>query len=192
MIRIISMQKSIILNGQPVDYIIRASKVARRLRLTINRDGQLVATLPRRASLKMLEKFILEKSAWIIQQIERVKKLPPHINSRQDYLANKAAALVLVQDRINHFNQHYNFQIGKITVRNQSSRWGSCSIRGNLNFNYRIAFLAPRLADYIVVHELCHLRQFNHSAKFWALVAETMPDHLVIRQEIRRAGLRLM
>jgi len=184
-------QKSITLKGQLVDYIIRESKVARRLRLTINRQGQLVATLPRRASLQLVERFMTEKADWIVRQIERVKKLPPRMDSHQDYLANKAAALVLVQDRITHFNQYYNFKIGKITVRNQSSRWGSCSIRGNLNFNYRIAFLAPRLADYIVVHELCHLRQFNHSAKFWALVAETMPDHLAIRREIKRAGLGL-
>ena len=70
-------------------------------------------------------------------------------------------------------------------MRNQRSRWGSCSRSGNLNFNYRIASLRPELQDYIVVHELCHLKEFNHKEGFWALVALTVPDWQTLRAELR-------
>ena len=108
--------------------------------------------------------------------------------SRQNYLQYKEHARALAHEKIVHYNMHYNFKVGRVTVRNQTSRWGSCSKQGNLNFNYRIALLPTRLSDYIVVHELCHLGEFNHSEKFWALVARTMPDWKTLRKELR--GIR--
>ncbi|MCU0660293.1 MAG: M48 family metallopeptidase [Candidatus Pacebacteria bacterium] len=88
------------------------------------------------------------------------------------------------------FNKVYKFKFNKVSIKNQKTRWGSCSKRGNLNFNYKIALLPEKLAEYVVVHELCHLGQFNHSQKFWNLVAKTMPDYLDIKEELKRSGLR--
>jgi predicted metal-dependent hydrolase len=67
----------------------------------------------------------------------------------------------------------------------QRSRWGSCSRKGNLNFNYKLIQLPQELADYIVVHELCHLKQFNHSHAFWNLIAETIPNHIELRKILK-------
>lgn len=96
---------------------------------------------------------------------------------RLGYLAYKEQARELVHARLEHFNQHYQLKVGSVRIKSHSTRWGSCSSKGNLNFNYRIFFLPPKLQDYIVVHELCHLKQLNHSAAFWALVAEQIPDY---------------
>ena len=96
---------------------------------------------------------------------------------KEDYLTYKLSALVLTTERIHHFNTQYNFRFKNISIRNQTTRWGSCSSKGNLSFNYLIIRLPKHLADYIVVHELCHLGEFNHSAKFWDLVSRADPEY---------------
>jgi predicted metal-dependent hydrolase len=101
-----------------------------------------------------------------------------------EYIKYKTEAYRIAIERIAEFNKIYNFKIGKITIRNQKTRWGSCSKRGNINFNYRIANIPQRLSDYVIVHELCHLGEFNHSKNFWSLVERTMPDYLERRKEL--------
>jgi len=73
-----------------------------------------------------------------------------------------------------------------VKIRDQSSRWGSCSWKGNLNFSYKLVLLPEHLADYVVVHELCHLREMNHSPRFWALVSQTVPDYRAKRRELKK------
>ncbi len=111
--------------------------------------------------------------------------------SYSSYIENKTAALELALDRIAYFNSTYNFTFKKISIKNQTSRWGSCSRRGNINFNYRIALIAPELADYIIVHELCHLGEFNHSKRFWDLVEKTVPNWRELRAKLKEEGKKL-
>jgi predicted metal-dependent hydrolase len=94
-------------------------------------------------------------------------------------------ARALVTQRLQHFNQVYGYKIGKISIRKQKTRWGSCSKQGNLNFNYRIIHLPEALRDYVIVHELCHIGQFNHSKAFWELMAQTVPDWKSCRAALR-------
>lgn len=105
------------------------------------------------------------------------------------YKKHKDATLALVTERLLHFNKLYGFKYTKISIRNQRSRWGSCSKKGNLNFNFRLVFLPPHLVDYVVVHELCHLREFNHSKKFWELVALGIPHHTAAREELKNVRI---
>ncbi len=100
-------------------------------------------------------------------------------------MAHKESARKLVHERLEYFNQLYNFKYNKVAIRNQKTRWGSCSRRGNLNFSYRLALMEPRLADYIIVHELCHLKEFNHSQNFWDLVAQQFPDYRELRKRLK-------
>jgi predicted metal-dependent hydrolase len=111
--------------------------------------------------------------------------------SKSEYLKYKDQALILVKNKLEHFNQFYNFKYNKVTIRNQSTRWGSCSRRGNINFNYKLALLPENLVDYVIVHELCHLGEFNHSKDFWDLVARTIPDFKERRQELRIKSISL-
>lgn len=111
--------------------------------------------------------------------------------SREEYLKHKERARGLVQGKVEEFCKMYGFKAGKVSVRNQRTRWGSCSKKGNLNFNYKIALLPEKLADYIVVHEVCHLGEFNHSRNFWNLVARAAPDYLQLRAELKKLGRNL-
>jgi predicted metal-dependent hydrolase len=110
--------------------------------------------------------------------------------SQEQFARFKEEARVLVHAQLKRFNEHYHYKLNKIFIKNSRSRWGSCSSKGNLNFNYRIVFLRPELQEYLVVHELCHLGAFNHSPAFWARVAETVPEYKKLRREIRRVSLR--
>lgn len=122
-----------------------------------------------------------------IRRVRRKRKVSSV--SRKSFIEHKEGARILVRERLEHFNTVYNFKYNKIAIRNQRSRWGSCSKKGNLNFNYRIALLPEKLSDYIIVHELCHIGEFNHSQKFWDLVAKTVPDYCEKRAALRRIRL---
>ena len=105
--------------------------------------------------------------------------------SRRHYTKHKEAARALVAARLSYFNAYYKAGVGKVFIKNTKSRWGSCSERGNLNFNYKIVFLPDELQDYLIVHELCHLRHFNHSREFWQLVGESLPNYREHRRRLR-------
>jgi predicted metal-dependent hydrolase len=98
---------------------------------------------------------------------------------------DRIAARVLVQSRLAYFNQFYQFSYNKVFIKSQRTRWGSCSSNANLNFNYRIITLPPDLQDYLIVHELCHLKEFNHSKAFWDLVALQIPNYQVLKTTLR-------
>lgn len=105
------------------------------------------------------------------------------------YVAHKEIARTFIHERLAYWNQHYNFHYNRVAIRNQRTCWGSCSERKNLNFSYKVLFLPPHLADYIVVHELCHLQELNHSPRFWELVEEAQPEYRALRRELRSVRL---
>ena len=105
--------------------------------------------------------------------------------NKKEYLRLREVARSFVWERLAHFNNRYGFALRKVFIKNHKSRWGSCSAKGNLNFNYKIVKLPSAVADYIIVHELCHLGEFNHSPRFWNLVAKVVPEHRKIRRLLR-------
>lgn len=105
--------------------------------------------------------------------------------SRAEYMQHKERARSMATTRLQFFNTVYGFAVKRVSIKNQKTMWGSCSRRGNLNFHYKISLLPERLADYIIVHELCHIGEFSHSKAFWNLVAETVPNHRELRGELR-------
>ncbi len=101
----------------------------------------------------------------------------------------KETARALVKTRLAYFNTFYGFDIGRVAIKNSRTRWGSCSKKGNLNFNYKVVLLPQDMADYVIVHELCHLGEFNHSPKFWALVSRNIPNWKIIRKKFKKLVL---
>ncbi len=171
-----------------ISYTVKKSKRAKRMRLAVHCDGRVVVTIPRNFDTNLMEKFILEKKDWVLEKIQGFLNSPLRYikrRSKADYKKHKEEASILMEQRIEYYNQYYGFKYNKINIKDQKTRWGSCSRKGNLNFNYKILFLSVETRDYIVVHELCHLKEFNHSKKFWNLVAETIPNYLQIRRNLK-------
>src|SRR3989344_4944712 len=119
--------------------------------------------------------------AFIFRVFRRRRRKSKQVR-RGHYLLHKEHARALILGKVNHFSGLYGCTLNKIFIKNQRTCWGSCSKKGNLNFNYKILFLPEKAQDYIIVHEVCHLKEFNHSKRFWDLVAKTIPDYLEIRR----------
>jgi predicted metal-dependent hydrolase len=172
-----------------ISYKLKRSKRAKRMRLAVYCDGSVVITSPIGVEKSIVEKFFIDKKRWIrdkLSYFRSVNSKAIRTFSHKDYVENKDKALTLVSERVRFYNMVYGFSYNNINIKNQRTRWGSCSKKRNLNFSYKILFLPTNLQDYIVVHELCHLKEFNHSRKFWLLVKETIPDYSDIRNELRR------
>lgn len=103
----------------------------------------------------------------------------------------RSAARAQLEARVAFYHPRTGGHYTSITVRDQKTRWGSCSSRGTLSFNYRLVFAPPAVLDYVVVHELCHLTHMNHSKDFWNLVAAVMPDYAVHKKWLREHGQEL-
>ncbi len=116
-----------------------------------------------------------------------IKKL-----TKRDYKKNKELARALVHQKLAHFAGVYKSRHSieltykRVSIKNTKSRWGSCSSKGNLNFNYKIIFLPEPLVDYLIVHELCHLKEMNHKAEFWNLVSKEINDWNIKRNSLRK------
>lgn len=180
-------------NGLP-DYIVRRSRRSRTMRLIVTKKREVVVTVPLRGVTgRLVREFVSAHREWIKRQLMRMEKykdLIPLPNSKKDYLEKKTEISRLLRERVEFFTKLYGFNYARISVRNQSSIWGSCSRRGNLQFNYKIYYLPVILRDYIVVHEVCHLREPNHSERFWSLVARSVPEHKEMRKRLRKYMLR--
>lgn len=182
-------QRKIKLNNQEVTYEFKPSHRARSLRLEISSSG-LVVTKPWFISSAFMERFILRQENWILKNLNKHKgaKILPAVTKDDLVVLKKRAAKILI-NRLEIFNKVYNFKYKSISVRDQKTRWGSCSQYGALNFNYRLAMLPEELLDYVAIHELCHLKEMNHSVRFWNLVALTIPDYKERRKELEKFRL---
>lgn len=174
-----------------IEYTVKKSIKAKNMRITIRPDESVTVTIPHRMSREKAEQFVQEKRSWIENVLRGLRLRPKPVCTlpkacARDYKTHKDEALRIAVRRLEHFNAVYGFSWKNVAIKNTRSRWGSCSRLGNINFNYRIAFLPPDLADYLVVHELCHLGQMNHSPKFWKLVGKTIPEYPVLRRQLRR------
>jgi len=167
------------------NYTLKRSARAKYMRLAIYPSEGVVVTAPWGFDSDLIEKFIYKKAHWISKKLKYFVGKTVLKGSKRDYYKNKTQALALATNKIVEWNSFYGFAYNKISIRRQKSRWGSCSKKGNLNFNYKIIYLKPNQLDYLIVHELCHLKEFNHSPKFWALVSQTMPDYFKLKKELK-------
>lgn len=150
--------------------------------IKITADMQIVVFVPLYVSDNEIERMVISKSKWIDEHMLKVQstidersKLEKITFEQVKELADQAVEYI--PKRVKYYAEKENFIYNKITIKNLVSRWGSCSTKGNLNFNCLLMLTPDYVIDYIVVHELCHLREMNHSEKFWAEVEKIMPDY---------------
>lgn len=168
-----------------IDYQLRRVR-SPRVKIAVHPGGQIIVTALKRVSKAKIDQLVHERHGWIKEQQEKFVDLKDRLLFRfnpAEYKQYKKEALAYVTDCLKFYNQHYRIGFGGLSIRNPRTRWGSCSSANNLSFNYKIVLLPSKLAEYIVVHELCHCIQHNHSKDFWRLVAQTIPDY----RERRRA-----
>ena len=169
-----------------IPYTLRVSRRSRHLRVTVKPGGFVVVSAPPRVSSGSVERFVAAHRDWLHRAIARMGKLKTlPVSGRRDYLAHKEAARRDISARVALWAQRLSLSHGRISIKDMRRSWGSCSANGNLNFSYRVAFLPDELFEYVVVHELCHLREHNHSRAYWAHVHAALPDY-----RERRAALR--
>ena len=160
--------------------------------IELNMDGILVRA-PRRMPHRDIEAFLEEKRPWIEKHLKKMEEkkavlaqLEPFSREEIDRLADKA--LVIIPKKVKKYAPIVGVDYGRITIRNQRTRWGSCSSKGNLNFNCILMLFPEEIIDYVVVHELCHRKHMNHSAEFYAEVSRVLPDYKKCQKWLKENG----
>ncbi len=179
------MKTVLLAGGIPV--LIKKSR-RRSLALAIRPGGQVELRLPYFVTYKKGLAFLEKKLVWIAQKQKEWATVAPSFlqgGSRQEFERLKLEATTLIRDRVAELGAFYNLYPKKIRIRHITSRWGSCSAEGMLSFSYRLLLLPEHLRDYVIVHELCHLKEFNHSQKFWGHVAIKFPLYRELRRELK-------
>ena len=163
------------------------------LSLQITPAGEILVRSPMRLSKREIDAFVESKQGWIASHLEKIEARPPLIpftREQLEVLADRARDAIT--ERVEYFAPLVGVSYGRITIRSQHTRWGSCSAKGNLNFNCLLLLVPPEVLDYVVVHELCHRKQLNHSPAFWAEVEKHCPDHRIHRKWLKDNGSSLI
>ncbi len=159
------------------------------------KDGCVLVRAPLRTSLSDIESLIAKNSGWIEKRLalaaaEKERALPPLSRDEVGELAAEAA--LYIPSRVKLFAPRIGVEPQRVTVRAQRTKWGSCSAKGNLNFNCLLMLAPPSALDAVVVHELCHMKHMDHSAAFYAEVARVLPDYRANIAWLKENGSRLL
>lgn len=173
--------------------VIRSAR--KSLGLEVRDAHTVLARIPARVSDRELQKFVEEHRDWIQEKIavmatrkeNRKTAWAPDLRSlsRTDQMKIQ----LKIGKRVRHYCEVMGVKVGLVTVKNQKTRWGSCSAKGNVNFNYQLAFLPEELLDYVVIHELAHRRHMDHSRAFWAEVEKYCTDYRERREQLKEYSL---
>ena len=178
--------------------LIRSSR--KSCSISIDQDGQIKVRVPLRISEKEINHLLIDKRLWIITKYLEVQEKQKHrpvsdlTDVQRAALERRyiAAAKDYFPKRATYFVQLTGGSFSRITIRDQKTRWGSCSAKGTLSFNWRLMLAPPAILDYVVVHELCHLTYMNHSAAFWEKVKSVYPDYRTARKWLKDHGHELV
>jgi predicted metal-dependent hydrolase len=183
-----------------VIYTLKTSTRAHHLRITVSYDGSVTLTKPLKTPLHKAESFLASRTDWITsvqKQLERRRirheklygapiQLPRLRRGTAAYRAAQKEARTRVAGIVEAYAAKGGFTYASIAIRNQKTRWGSCSRTGTLSFNYRLIYLTPEELAYLVVHELSHTKHHNHGAGFWKEVERFMPEYKELRRSLKR------
>ena len=175
--------------------VIRSAR--KSLGLEVRDQNTVLARIPVRLPDRELKQFVETHREWILKktqiaaQREENRKATPAPPLESLSKTDRMKIQLKIGKRVRHYCEIMGVKVGWVTVKNQKTRWGSCSSAGNLNFNWRLIFAPPAVLDYVVVHELAHRKEMNHSAAFYAIVEQVLPDYRSSQKWLRENGHQL-
>lgn len=175
--------------------IIRSSR--RTMAIEIRRDGEVIVRIPNRVTNAQAKRFVESKKDWIISTLEKIEKsqdtnIPKEKFTETEMKIIRKRAKREIPILVDEYAPLIGVTYNRISIRAQKTRWGSCTFDGNLNFNCLLVLLPERVMRYVVVHELCHRKEMNHSKKFWNEVAKILPDYKELRKKLKEEGANLL
>jgi predicted metal-dependent hydrolase len=173
----------------PLEFYYVRHRRARRYVLRVDVDGRVRVTIPRGGSRREADAFAQRQLTWIREQRKTNGEhpaVPPEEKKR-----HRAVARNILPPRLRALAEHHGLALTQISIRDQRSRWGSCSRDGHICLNWRLVLMPDWVRDYVMIHELMHLRRMDHSPKYWKLVAAACPDYERARQWLRTNGRAL-
>lgn len=161
------------------------------------KNGKLIVRTPIRATDDEINELVTKHRKWIEKNFSKIAERKNKLKnveplSRSDIQALADKAVMVIPDRVRYYAEKIGVTYGRITIRNQRSKWGSCSAKGNLNFNCLLMLAPPEVLDSVVVHELCHRKVMNHSDEFYAEILKTFPDYPIWNKWLKENGDMLM
>ena len=183
-------------NGNDISLPAQMVRSKRRtVGISVKPGGEIIIRAPKLLPQAAVLAFVYQKTDWILSAYNNQKDRIPQDNNIEKDAATLAlekryrdAAREYIPKRVEYYHTLTGGSYEKITIRDQKTRWGSCSNNGTLSFNYRLMLAPPRVLDYVVVHELCHLTHMNHSREFWDMVASILPEYKEYRKWLKENG----
>ena len=165
--------------------------------IEVTKEAKVLVRAPYRMPLSEIQRFVNEKSDWIEKHIQKMREKQREVSEVECLTTEQIRelaelALKVIPQRVAYYAKIIDVTYGRITIRNQKTRWGSCSGKGNLNFNCLLMLTPPEVLDYVVVHELCHRKEMNHSKQFWNEVEKVLPDYRERRKWLKENGGRMI
>ena len=164
--------------------VIRSNR--KTVAIQVNSNLSVTVRAPRSASEKDIEEILKKKEAWISKHIEKIKETKERFEAEPTEKLTREKVIALAEEALKVIPERVEY------VRNQKTRWGSCSSKGNLNFNCLLMLAPPEVLDYVVVHELCHRKQMNHSKAFWLEVEKVLPNYKEVRKWLKEEGSQMI
>lgn len=170
--------------------IVLQRKKRKTLVITVTNDGKLLVKAPFRMPENQIKSFINKKSNWIYKNMKHVLEANKNkeVKTEEDINKLKKQAREILTKRTDYYKQIIKVDYERIRIGNQKTIWGSCSSRKTISYNCHLVLMPEQIIDYVVVHELCHLVEMNHSADFWKKVSEVLPDYMSRRKWLKENG----
>lgn len=175
----------------PIHYQIIKSE-RKTIAIQIKTDGQVIVRCPRRMRMEDAKAFVESKTDWINKHLAKLTSQETARFTEKEIADLREQARTLVTQRAEYYASLIGVTYNHIAIRARHTRWGSCSGKGNLNFNCLLALVPPEVLDYVVVHELCHRKELNHSDCFWAEVERILPDYRKREKWLKENGAKLI
>ena len=171
--------------------LVRSSR--KTISIVIKTTGEVEVRCPKKCSKRDVEAFVVSKEAWIQKHLDAIGKRPEvQLLSEAERKRLTEQAARILSEKVRFYTDKMGVTVNRITVRSQRTRWGSCSVKGNLNFNCLLMLCPEEVQDYVVVHELCHRKELNHSPRFWAEVERILPDYKIRQTWLKDNGSQLI